>query len=108
MIGYNPSGIWNFPTGTVWIKHFDLELTNGIPESRQRIETRILVRNTNGVYGATYRWGGSTSNAILVAEGGMDEPMVLDDGTGVLRTQVWHYPSRTECILCHTPAGGYG
>jgi glucose/arabinose dehydrogenase len=29
MIGYNPTSNWTFPTGTVWIKHFDLELTNG-------------------------------------------------------------------------------
>jgi len=25
-----------------------------------------------------------------------------------LRTQVWHYPSRSECLACHTSAGGFG
>jgi uncharacterized repeat protein (TIGR03806 family) len=107
MIGYNPTSNWTFPTGTVWIKHFDLELTNGVPSSRQRIETRLLVRNTNGVYGVTYRWGGSTTNATLVGEGGLDENFVIDDGGGVVRTQAWHYPGRTECLLCHTAAAGY-
>lgn len=107
-IGYDPAGNWTFPTGTVWIKHFELELTNGIAASRQRIETRLLVKNAAGVYGVTYRWGGSTTNATLMAEGGMDENFVIDDGSGNVRTQTWHYPGRTECLLCHTSAGGYG
>src|SRR5262249_55483716 len=29
---------WNFPSGTVWIKHFDLPLTNGQPASAVPIE----------------------------------------------------------------------
>jgi glucose/arabinose dehydrogenase len=104
-IGFNAEGNWSFPTGTVWIKHFDLELTNGVAESRKRLETRFIVRNSGGVYGVTYRWGDSTTNATLVAEEGMDEAFVIDDG-GTMRTQVWHYPSRAECLSCHTLAGG--
>lgn len=107
-IAFNRSGNWSFPTGTVWIKHFDLELTNGVATSRQRLETRLLVKNTNGVYGVTYRWGTSLTNATLVPEAGLDESFLIDDGFGNVRTQVWHYPSRTECVLCHTPGGGFG
>ncbi len=103
-IGFNPDGNWSFPTGAVWIKHFDLELTNGVPESRKRLETRFIVRNAGGVYGVTYRWDSAT-NATLVPEGGMDEAFAVDDG-GTVRTQVWHYPSRAECLACHTAAGG--
>ncbi|MCU0788370.1 MAG: PQQ-dependent sugar dehydrogenase, partial [Verrucomicrobia bacterium] len=99
---------WMFPTGTVWIKHFELELTNGVPASRHRLETRLLVKNGDGVHGFTYRWGTSTSNALLVTEAGLDETFVIDDGGGLLRTQVWHYPSRSECLACHTAAGGFG
>ena len=105
-IGFNPTGNWSFPTGTVWIKHFELELTNGVPASRKRLETRFIVRNTNGVYGVTYRWDSAT-NATLVPEAGLDEVFTINDG-GTLRTQVWHYPSRSECLACHTVAGGYG
>ena len=104
-IGFNPTGNWSFPTGSVWIKHFELQLTNGIPESARRVETRFLVRNAQGVYGATYRWGGATTNAVLVVEEGMDEVFQIHDG-GVVRTQVWHYPSRSECLRCHTALGG--
>ncbi len=105
-IGFSSNANWTFPTGTVWIKHFNLEMTNGVPSSARRVETRLLVKNASGVYGAVYRWGNSVTNATLLSENGMDEPFVIHDG-GVLRTQVWHYPSRNECALCHTPQGGF-
>jgi len=105
-IGFNTNGNWNFPTGTVWIKHFELELTNGSAASRKRLETRFIVRNTNGVYGITYRWD-SLTNATLVPEEGTNETFTIHDGAAV-RTQVWHYPSRSECLACHSAVGGYG
>lgn len=104
-IAFNRTGNWQFPTGTVWIKHFDLELTNGVPSSAKRLETRLLVKNSDGVYGVTYRWGNSLTNATLVPEEGLDETFTINDG-GNLRTQVWHYPSRGECLKCHTPQAG--
>lgn len=105
-MGFNPGGNWTFPAGAAWVKHFDLELTNGAPESARRLETRFLIKNTNGVYGVTYRWT-SLTNAVLVPEAGFDEALVIDDGGGITRTQLWHYPSRTECNLCHTPVAGF-
>jgi hypothetical protein len=104
-ISFNPTGNWSFPTGSVWIKHFELELTNGVPGSRHRLETRFIVHNTNGVYGVTYRWD-SVTNATLVPEAGLDETLTINEG-GTLRTQIWHYPSRSECLACHTPQGGF-
>ena len=105
-IGFAPEGNWSFPAGETWVKHFDLELTNGVTSSARRLETRFLVKNSAGVYGLTYRWGGSLTNATLVAEEGLDEAFTINDG-GNLRTQVWHYPSRSECVTCHTPVGGF-
>ena len=32
---FDTVGNWAFPNGTVWIKHFDLELTNGVATSRR-------------------------------------------------------------------------
>ena len=103
---FNPTTPWTFPTGTVWVKHFDLELTNGVAASAKRIETRLLVRNPSGIYGVTYRWGNSVTNAALVSEDGLDEEFTVYDGD-VPRTQVWHYPSRNECRTCHSFASGY-
>jgi len=104
-VTFNATGNWSFPTSSVWIKHFEIELTNGVASSRKRLETRFIVRNTNGVYGITYRWD-SPTNATLVPEAGTNDTLVINDG-GTLRTQVWHYPSRSECLACHTPQGGY-
>jgi uncharacterized repeat protein (TIGR03806 family) len=105
-IGFNASGNWSFPNGTVWIKHFDLELTNGVASSARRTETRFLVKNAGGVYGLTYRWNAAQTDATLVGENGLDETFQIRDGGGV-RNQVWHYPSRTECFTCHSPVGGF-
>jgi glucose/arabinose dehydrogenase len=104
--GFNADQAWSFPTGTVWVKHFELELTNGVPASRRRLETRVIVRNAAGIYGVTYRWGESHSNAFLVHSEGLDETFVVEEG-GIQRTQVWHYPRRSECRSCHSAPGGF-
>lgn len=104
LIDFKTNETWIAPAGTVWVKHFDLELIPGVPESARRLETRFLVRNANGVYGATYRWDSAT-NATLVPEAGLDEDIVRTVN-GVAVTQRWHYPGRAECLVCHTrPAG---
>jgi len=104
---YRAEGAWLSPTGTVWVKHFDMELTNGAPQSRRRLETRFLVRNSGGVYGVTYRWNAEQTDALLVPEEGADEALLLADAGGITRTQVWHYPSRAECLVCHNEPAGH-
>jgi mono/diheme cytochrome c family protein len=103
-IGFNAEGNWSLPAGAVWIKHF--ELTNAVNAPVRRLETRLLVKTETGVYGVTYRWGDSTTNAILVPPEGLDEPIAIRDA-GIVRTQVWRYPSQRECLACHTPSAGY-
>ena len=103
--GFRPAADWSLPAGTVWVKHFDLELTRGQPETRRRLETRFLIRNQDGVYGVTYRWNDEQTEAWLVPEAGLDESFTIEE-EGVTRTQVWRYPSRSECLACHTPQGG--
>lgn len=105
-VSFNSEGNWSFPAGTVWIKHFDLQLTNGVPESARRLETRFLVKNSSGLYGVTYRWNASQTEATLVPEEGANETILIRDGA-TNRTQVWRYPARNECLVCHTPAGGF-
>jgi uncharacterized repeat protein (TIGR03806 family) len=96
---------WTFPTGEVWIKHFDMEMVRGDSSSKRRLETRFLVKTTNGAYGVTYKWNAAQTDADLVADGGLDEQLTITDmGTPI--TQTWHYPSRTECMVCHTDVGG--
>lgn len=102
---FRPTNNWTFPNNTIWIQHFELEMTNGVPESRQRVETRFLVRDAGGsAYGLTYRWTSAT-NATLVPADGTNDTFVIND-SGVLRDQVWHYPSQSQCVSCHTTTGG--
>jgi glucose/arabinose dehydrogenase len=96
---------WKFPGGAFWVKHFELELTNGVPESRRRLETRVLVRGTNGTYGFSYRWGESRTNAILLPPYPTNETFLVNDG-GTIRTQVWTYPGWEQCRTCHTELSG--
>lgn len=100
---------WSAPPGAVWVKHFEIDTMVGDPGSRRRLETRLLVRTTRGVYGVTYRWEGPNS-ATLVPEEGADELLVRERDGKPLRqsfTQKWRYPARSECLVCHTPQAGY-
>jgi len=104
-IVFNADGNWTFPTGSTWVKNFELEMRRGDPTSRRRIETRFLVKTADGSYGITYKWRPDQSDADLVPEIGQNETFdVTVNGTP--QQQSWHYPSRTECITCHTSVAG--
>ena len=105
-ITFAADGNWTFPAGTVWVKHFELELTRGDPATARRLETRLLVKTAGGIYGVTYKWNAAQTEANLVAEAGENESITINDA-GTIRSQTWHYPSRAECLQCHTPVGGY-
>jgi glucose/arabinose dehydrogenase len=104
--GFIEDANWVFPKGAVWVKHFELEMVKGDPSSAHRLETRVLVKDENEIYGFTYRWGNSLTDAQLVPSGGMDETFQIKDG-GVIRNQVWHYPARGECHSCHSRNAGF-
>ena len=106
-MAFSQDGLWTFPAGQIWIKHFDLELQRGVPASpKKRLETRFLVKNATGAYGITYKWRADNSDADLVGAEGLDETITVDVG-GTPTPQVWHYPSRNECMTCHTAATGH-
>ncbi len=105
-IDFNQDGNWNFPAGSVWIKHFDLETIRGDPASQRRLETRFIVKTNSGSYGITYKWRSDNSDADLVAEDGLNETINVQVN-GNPTTQTWHYPSRNECRTCHTAVAGH-
>jgi len=95
-IDVTSDGSWNFPVGTVFVKHFELEQASGPPH---RLETRFLVHTKDDrYYGVTYRWKADNSDADL------QDPKAFDEKVG---TQTWHYPSRGECGRCHNSAANY-
>lgn len=99
-------GRLSLPAGAVWVKHFDLDLTRGNPATARRVETRILVRTTDSVYGLTYRWNDAQTDAALVPDQGAEQTFTVTEN-GATRTQTWRFPSRAECLTCHTAAGGH-
>jgi uncharacterized repeat protein (TIGR03806 family) len=97
---------WLFPEKTVIIKSFALELVDGDPASKKWIETRLLAKEQGEWVGYSYAWNDEQTEAFLVDAMGIDQTFSISEATGV-RSQTWHYPSRTECMVCHTRAAGY-
>jgi glucose/arabinose dehydrogenase len=103
---------WGFPDETVLVKSFALETDEGRPASRRWIETRLLTKQEGEWVGYSYAWNPDQSDAVLVDAGGMDREFAIrtatdSAGKGEVRRQTWHYPSRTECMVCHSRAAVY-
>ncbi|HZR19321.1 MAG TPA: chitobiase/beta-hexosaminidase C-terminal domain-containing protein [Verrucomicrobiae bacterium] len=104
-VRFTATGDWQFPDGTVFVKHFEIATDETHPEIRRRLETRLLVRQANGgVYGVTYKWRPDNSDADLLATN-LTERIEVHTATGV-RTQTWYYPSRSDCRTCHSSNAG--
>ncbi len=103
---WSKDGNWTYPTGTVWVKHFDLELSRDNPATKKRIETRVLVKTDTGTYGVSYRWNEAQTEANLVEDAGTEFDVAIDDH-GTPHTQRWQIPGRSSCLTCHTPQGGH-
>jgi uncharacterized repeat protein (TIGR03806 family) len=83
-------GDFSFPKGTVLMKTFSL--------AGKRVETRLFVRHDDGQWaGYSYEWNDAQTDATLLPAG-----KVRDLGGGVS----WTYPSRSQCLQCHTEAAG--
>lgn len=114
----SPPG-WKFPNGMVIVETLFLEMTAGDAATRRRIETRILHHErlagdeSNGDQywqGYTYVWNDKQTDAQLLMEPqGRDRTfLIADPGVpGGIRRQTWHFPSRTECTVCHNMAAKY-
>ena len=103
---FDHRGEWEFPVGTVFIKHFEIALNENNPGQRKKLETRFIVlRGNNNFYGVTYKWNPEGTDAELLYEG-LSETLSISQMDGSTRTQTWRYPSRSECLSCHTQASG--
>jgi hypothetical protein len=90
----------------VFIKQFDLTVNEATGE-RRRLETRLLVRNSEGaVYGVSYKWRPDNSDADLLP-GGLEEQITITTASGATRIQNYSYPSRADCLFCHNQQANY-
>jgi uncharacterized repeat protein (TIGR03806 family) len=89
-------GHWSVPAGTVLVKTF---LLGG-----KRVETRLLVRFDAYTWvGYSYEWNEEQTEAHVHPDriNGVQKSIKVGSGT-----QLWHFPSRSECLQCHTEAAG--
>lgn len=84
-------GDWEFPIGSVLIKHLEV--------GGERVETRLMVRHADGDWaGYAYAWDADGQDATLLPGG-----LLVDDLPGGAS---WSVPNRDQCLQCHTPAAG--
>jgi uncharacterized repeat protein (TIGR03806 family) len=83
-------GDFDIPNGSVLMKSFSV--------GGKLVETRLFVRHDDGGWaGYTYEWDDQEQDATLLLA---SKTRPLGNG------QTWYYPSRSECLTCHTGAAG--
>ena len=88
-------GTFEFPVGTIFVKHFYLGADDRGPLPGTRLETRLFVRRPRAWEGYTYVWDDKQQDAYLL-DGRLTQPR------GVGTSEVWTFPSRSDCMSCHT------
>jgi uncharacterized repeat protein (TIGR03806 family) len=106
-IDFTTSRGWNCPDQTVLVKSFALEMEEGDPASRRWIETRFLTKQGSEWFGYSYQWNDEQTDGVLVDAKGLDREFSIRVKPGGVRKQVWHFPSRTECMVCHSRAANF-
>jgi uncharacterized repeat protein (TIGR03806 family) len=103
-IGLGGSGFFSFPEGSMLIKNFYIPVRSGGQIRNDIIETRFLVKLTNGFAGYTYLWNEARTDAEYIA-GSQHIPVTM--ATGQTDTPFDYYiPSGGDCNRCHPAAGG--
>lgn len=106
-IGFDADDKWAFPAGTVMIKHFELPVNESDPTQTVRLETRFMIyKNSGEAYGLTYRWNATGTDAYLVDDEEVGE-YTITRADGSSYEQTWNFPSRQQCMTCHTTASGF-
>jgi len=114
-IGFRENTSWDFPNGTVLVKTFSLPLAGHAEETLSRIETRLMTRHRGEWYGYSYEWNEEQTDAVLVESAGKHVDFTLNDSDNdndnddstATRKQSWYYPSRSDCMVCHSRAANY-
>jgi uncharacterized repeat protein (TIGR03806 family) len=102
--GFREHGAWDVPDDTLLIKEFLLDFEEGNPASRRPIETRFLRKERGAWQGYSYRWNEEGTEAHLLDDTVTAEYVVTRAGTGEPSTFRHTFPSRTDCLRCHTDA----
>lgn len=105
-IDYTKKRGWGFPDQTMIVKSFHIDTVEGDPKSRRWIETRFLTKQGAEWYGYSYEWNDAQTEGTLVDGKGSDREFAINTKGGEKKLN-WHYPSRSECMACHSRAVHY-
>ncbi len=106
----NAGGAWTFPNGSVLAQTLTLDLIDAAGKpAPKRVETRLLARRQGEWIGYSYRWNPDQTDAELVGDSGDSVELDVADPTaaGGRRESTWRFPSRAECLACHSRAAGF-
>ena len=106
-IDYRKTRGWDLPDQTVIVKSFFIDTEEGNPKSRRWIETRFLTKQGAEWYGYSYAWNDEQSEGTLIEGKGADREFVIKQKDGGKKMLNWRYPSRAECMVCHSRAANY-
>lgn len=108
-ITHAPNRGWGFPDGTVLVQTLRFRATEKSGSSERRIETRLMTRQDGRWAGYSYRWNIDETDAELVPSEGLEAEVDRPDANDSSghRRQRWHFPSRSECLACHSRAVGF-
>ena len=103
-ISFSENGDWEFPVGSVLIKHFEMPINELNPSVKKRLETRFSIKASSGhFYFLTYKWNNEQTDALLL-DSRLEETIQITTANGSVRNQTWTYPGTPDCISCHNPA----
>lgn len=89
-ITLNDAGEFQFPDRSVLIKHFYY--------LEDILETRLFMKHSSGWAGYSYQWNPQRSDAVLLDSGAI---LAVDNNYQHI------FPSRGDCMRCHTSAAGW-
>jgi putative heme-binding domain-containing protein len=98
-------GLWRLPDGSVLARTVTLDLTEGDPKSRRRLETQVLHREAGSWRPYTYIWDDAQADATLAEANGSSRTFTVRDASapGGVREHAYRFAARSECALCHNP-----
>jgi hypothetical protein len=96
----DPNLPWSFPTGTLLLKSFalDLDETDAVPA--RLLEVRAMAQTIDGWRYATWRIDPSSGEGRRIGEQGEPEALVVRTADA-LQPVSWWYPSVVGCETCH-------
>lgn len=103
-ITFSATGSWQLPVGSVIVKHFAIALDQRQPAALHNLETRVLVHETSGWFGYTYRWNTQTDADLVTSTD--TETLNRINESGSPFSQTYEYPNSAQCNQCHTSVAG--